>query len=699
MYRVLIFLILTAVLASCASNSKDGIFSSVLTNLDADGKPLPPEGTGVSRRVSGQDGQSFNGVSDGGSGQFVSSRAPYSAETTRAGETQYRLNLVDAPIASAVKNVLGDILNLNYTIDPRVRGSITLQTSQPVSSKTLVDILETTLSANGFGIVKQGDTYNVVPLSEALSTTPAVSVPSVAGRGPGVKIQVVQLNFISAEEMRTILAPISREGSILRVDNARNYLMIAGSNSDLSAMREAIEVFDVDWMKGMSVALHPLKTSKPDAVAKELETIFRAQEGPGTNLIKFVPNERLNSVLVITSRPQYLARAEAWIRQLDRLASTSEQQLFVYAIQNRSAQEMAKVLQSVLSGKSADPLASTPSVSPDLQNSEIASDPANPAPAPSAPGDSGASAAQVGGASVVADIENNALLISTTARNYERIERILQQIDVLPTQVMLEAVIAEVTLNDELKFGVRWFFENGDFSIGFSDLESGGTGKSFPGLGWSFASTNLEVTLNALSAVTNVKVISSPTLMALNNQKATLQIGDQVPIVTRTATSTDDPDAPLVSTVTLKDTGIILNVTPRVNASGRVLLDIEQEASNVVRTTSSGIDSPTIQQRKVSTKVTVNDNEALIIGGLIQERNSKIKTQVPVLGEIPVIGNAFRNKTDTIERTELVIFIRPKVVRNVQEARSVNDEFRRRLDFGASETPGNRMKRDLKRLQ
>jgi general secretion pathway protein D len=187
--------------------------------------------------------------------------------------------------------------------------------------------------------------------------------------------------------------------------------------------------------------------------------------------------------------------------------------------------------------------------------------------------------------------------------------------------------------------------------------------------------------------------------MALNNQKATLQIGDQVPIVTRTATSTDNPDAPLVSTVTLKDTGIILNVTPRVNASGRVLLDIEQEASNVVRTTSSGIDSPTIQQRKVSTKVTVNDNEALIIGGLIQERNSKVKTQVPVLGEIPVIGNAFRNKTDTIERTELVIFIRPKIVRNVQEARSVNDEFRRRLDFGASETPGNRMKRDLKRLQ
>jgi general secretion pathway protein D len=691
MYRVLLYLILVGVLTGCASNSKDGIFSSLVGNLDSNGRPLPPEVSGSSRRLGGQGAESFRGVSDPGSGQFVSGRGPaISTETNNSGGTEYRLNLVDAPIASAVKNVLGDILQLNYTIDPRVRGTITLQTSAPVSKNTLVDILETTLAANGFAVVKSSGTYQIVPLSEALATTPSVSVPSMANRGPGMKIQVVELQYISAEEMRTILAPISRDGSVLRVDNARNYIMIAGTNPDLAAMREAIQVFDVDWMRGMSVALHPLKTSRPDAVAKELETIFRAQEGPGTNLIKFVPNERLNSVLVITSRPQLLARAQGWIRQLDRLASTSDEQLFVYAIQNRSAEEMAKVLQSVLSGKSGDPLQKTPAVSPDLQQDLIEGQP---------PTADATSSGEQGAPSVVADVENNALLISTTSRGYERIERILRQIDVLPTQVMLEAVIAEVTLTDELKFGVRWFFENGDFSIGFSDLANGGTGPSFPGMAWSFASSSLEFTLNALSSVTNVKVISSPTLMALNNQEATLQIGDQVPIVTRTATSVDDPDAPTVNTITMKDTGIILNVTPRVNTSGRVLLDIEQEASSVVRTTTSGIDSPTIQQRKVQTRVAVNDGEALIIGGLIQERKTNQRGQVPILGEIPVLGNAFKNKTNTIERTELVIFIRPKVVRNVDQARSANEEYRRRLDFGASETPGNRIKRDLKRLQ
>nr|WP_290082918.1 type II secretion system secretin GspD [Aquibium sp. A9E412] len=673
--------------AGCRSVDSEGMFSSVLGDLE-NSKQTPRQRNGVSQRISG-DGATFGGVVDPGSGQFVSRRPPaVSVENGSDGVPQFRVNLVDAPIAAAAKNILGDILELTYTVDPRVQGAITLQTSAPVSRDTLVDIFETTLAANGFTIVRNSGTYQIVPLSEALANTPSVSVPSVAPRGPGIKVLVVELQHIAAEEMRNILSPISREGSILRVDNDRNYIMLAGTNADLAAMRDAIGVFDVDWMQGMSVALHPLKTSRPVEVANELETIFRTTDGPGQNVIRFVPNERLNSVLVISSRPQYLRRAEGWIRQLDRIASTNEEQLFVYHIQNRTAEELAGVLQSVLSGQGSGPGGAGSPVSPDLEEVELAS--------ADAPGQASGGAVAP---KVVADTENNALLISTTARDYERIERILEQLDVLPTQVMLEAVIAEVTLNDELKFGVRWFFESGNFSVGLSDLASGLVAPAFPGLSWSFASSDLEVTINALSSVTDVNVISSPTLMALNNQEATLQIGDQVPIVTRTATGVEDPNAPIVNTVTLKDTGIILNITPRVNSAGRVLLDIEQEASSVVRTTSSGIDSPTIQQRKISTRVVVNDGEALTLGGLIQERKTNTRGQVPILGEIPVVGNAFKNKTDKLERTELLILIRPRVLRNFQDARAVNEEFRDRLDFGRSETPENRIRRDLRRLQ
>ncbi len=675
--------------------SGGGLFEDALEGLDASGSAEPkPQKTGLRSLFNrGKIGQTSGAITQG-SGKFVSSRAPAIVpDKTTAGGEGYRINLINAPIASAAKNILGDILGLNYVVDARVKGSMTLQTSSPVGRIALLDIFEATLLANGASIVKGAGSYQIIPIGEALVGTPSISVPSVAPSGPGIKVQVIELRHISAGEMRNILEPISRKGSILRVDDARNYVMIAGTNADLAAMRDAISVFDVDWMRGMSVALHPLKTSQPAEVARELETIFGVKEGPGAGVIRFVPNQRLKSILVMTSRPQYLKRAASWIRQLDRLANTNEERLFVYEIQNRSAEELATVLQSVIA--SGGRREAGGAIAPDLNPTEISSAGAQ---------SSGASNANLSydgagaGTSVVADVENNALLISSTAREYERIERILQQLDVLPTQVLLEAVIAEVSLNDELKFGVRWFFENGNFSLRLSDLASGFVGPSFPGLGWTYATKDIQVTLNALSSVTDVKVVSSPNLMALNNQKAILQIGDQVPIITQTSTSPVGGGAPVINTVELKDTGVILAMTPRVNSSGRVLLDIEQEVSNVVRTTSSGIDSPTIQQRKVATRVAVNDGEVLALGGLIQERKTNSRGQVPVLGEIPILGNAFKNKTDTISRTELIIFIRPRIVRNVREARQVTDEFRRNLEFG-ERTPGQKINSQLRRLQ
>lgn len=443
-------------------------------------------------------------------------------------------------------------------------------------------------------------------------------------------------------------------------------------------MRDAISVFDVDWMRGMSVALHPLKASAPQAVADELTTIFAARTGPGKDLIQFVPNERLNAVLIITSRPVLLDRAAVWIRKLDRLANANEKQLFVYQIQNRPAKELADVLQSVLNSNAT----TTPNgtgVAPDLVAATISTETEGVAPERSAP--AAVSADDGGKISVVADVENNALLISTTQREYDRVEQILRQLDVLPTQVLIEAVIAEVTLNDELEFGLRWAIESGNFSFGLSDLASGFAGANFPGFNWGFASPDVRVTLNALNSVTDVNVISSPTLMAMNNQKAVLQVGDQVPIVTQTSASTQSGSAPVINTVELKDTGIILTIQPRVNRSGRVMLNIDQEASSVVQTTTSGIDSPTIQQRRLSTRVVVNDGQSIALGGLIQERNTLSRGQVPLLGDIPLIGNAFKNKTDAIRKTELIIFVRPRVVRSAHEARDITAEFKGKLQL------------------
>ncbi len=697
-----VFCMAFAVLAGCASENGDERWNSLMEGV---GKPRGASAYGYpsSKAIIGAQGTGTApvGFAQVGTGEFTGHPASsITAGKAPDGSEGYTINLIDAPVAQAAKKILGDIMGYNYLVDPKVSGNITLQTSTPMSRQSLLDILEVSLATNGAAIVKKADRYEIVPVTEATASN-AIIGSRVPTNEPGMKVQVLQLNFIGADEMREIIEQVSKRGAVLRTDPTRNYIVVAGNNGELAAIREAISVFDVDWMKGMSTALYPLKASQPQELVKELNSVFGAEGGPNAKTIRFIPNNRLNAILAITSRPSYLPKVSAWIAKLDKIAQTNEEQLFVYEIQNRPAAELAKVLQSVLaSGQTGGGTVVQQSmVAPDLIAETVAAG-GDGAPMEMPPEATVEPASlQVRSVpSVVADVENNALLISTTAREYQRIEQILRQLDVLPTQVFLEAVIAEVTLNDELKFGLRWYLEHNSDGFGLSDLASGAVAATFPGFNWTHIAGDAQAALHALSSVTNVKVISSPNLMVINNQQAKLQVGDQVPTITQTSSSTSSADAVIVNSVELKDTGIILAVTPRINSSGRVMLDIQQEVSNVVETTTSGIDSPTIQQRKISTRVVVNDGESLALGGLIQEKKSLGQKKMPVLGDIPVFGNAFKSKTDGINRTELIIFIRPRIVRDVQEARQVTDEFRQQFDFGRNDTPGRRMQRDLVRV-
>jgi general secretion pathway protein D len=312
---------------------------------------------------------------------------------------------------------------------------------------------------------------------------------------------------------------------------------------------------------------------------------------------------------------------------------------------------------------------------------------------------SGGVAYRAGAAKVVVDEQMHTLVIQTVPTEYQRILRILRHLDVPGTQVMLEGTIAEVTLTDELKFGLKWFFEKGHHSLTLTDAASGLVASAFPGFSYFLSASNINVVLDAVSSITKVNVISAPTLTVMNNKTAVLQVGDQVPIVTQSAQSVTAAGAPILNTVQMLDTGVILSVTPHVNDNGRVILDIEQEVSNVAPTTSSGIDSPTIQQRRVRTTVTVADGESVALGGMIQERDNAGKTQVPILGDIPILGNAFGTKQDQINRTELMIIIHPRVVRDGEEAQRATEEYRSRIRWEPprSQMGRSKLERDLGR--
>lgn len=660
-----------------------------------------------------------------GSGQFIAEPTPrVPAATNASASGGVTLNLIDIPIQQAAKAVLGEILGASYLVDPAVNGRVTVATPRPVTKDVLLQIFEAALKGANAAIVDSGEVYKIVPLDQARTAGAPVRV---MGRRPkeeglGTRIEVAQLRFVSATDLKRLIEPMAPKSSIIQADNSRNILTLSGTTEDLAVIRDYIVMFDVDTMRGMSFEIVPVRSSDPDLLAEELRTVFAAdKEGPMSGMIRFIGHKRLSSVLVISPQRRYLARAEFWIKKLDARASNGEKQFYTYRVQNRPARELVEILNAMFVSDGPTGQNSQANIAPRTQPVAVStSDAPAPVVTPSQQGFStfgpqpprGPSAATTFGATgqpasasnqptnfgldtpnsqqrslggdsrvkFAADATKNALIIVATPEDYRRILTVIQGLDQLPNQVLIEAVIAEVTLTDEMKFGVRWTLQSHASQGVFSDVASGAIGSVFPGFSYLLTGAKSQFTLNALSAKTNVNVISSPSLTVLDNKTATLQVGDQVPITTQSAVNTIVTGAPVINSVSYRDTGVILSITPHINESGRVILDIEQEVSSVSQTTTSTIDSPTIQQRKVKTTVVLNDGEALTLGGLIQTKRTKTKEQLPILGDIPVIGTAFRSKDDVANKTELVIMIVPRVIRSLGEAHAISSEFRAKLE-------------------
>ena len=290
---------------------------------------------------------------------------------------------------------------------------------------------------------------------------------------------------------------------------------------------------------------------------------------------------------------------------------------------------------------------------------------------------------------ITSDDQNNAVIVFSAPREYSVIEDALRKLDIPPVQVLIEAAITEVSLNDNLRYGVQWQLGSGGDRVSLTEGKTSSPTRIFPGFSYLFTNgTDIKATLNALNEVTDINVVSAPKLMVLNNQTAVLQVGDEVPVVTASAVSTQTPDAPIVNSVEYRETGVILKVTPRVNGSGSVLLDISQEVSDVAETGTSTINSPTIQQRKIATTVVAQDGQTIALGGLIREVKTRGRDGVPLLSQIPVVGALFGNHTNTVKRTELLVLLTLRVVRSPVDAEAITAELRARMQSaGASPWP------------
>lgn len=591
------------------------------------------------------------------------------------------LDFADADIKDVARAVLGDILKVSFMVDPQVQGRVTLKTSAPLRKEDVVAALETALKASGAVIIVTDGVYRVLPAAEAQKRTPGYDVAySGRERSPGYGIEIVPLRFIAAAEMKKVLEPMAPAGAILNVDATRNLIFVAGTAQEREAMLDTIRLFDVDYMRGMSYALvHPDHVDAP-ALAQELGRIYASTRGPGAGVIRFVPLSRVNTLLIASPSAALLKDVARWVNRLDVPPRGPGRRIYYYRLQNAKAEDVARSLAAVY-GSAVD-LGTTPEPDPapsvdGFETGVDAPPPPDAGAAPARPQANGALRDSLGkGPHIAIDQANNALLIRADGTEYASLERLLREVDVAPDQVMIEVTIAEVTLNDTLKYGVEWFFKNADQTYKLS--KTGTVSSFFPGFAFTYKVPDVDVALSALGSVSDVKIISSPKLYTLNNKVATLQVGDQVPIITQSAAGVRDAtDLTVVNSVQLRDTGILLRVTPRIGKSGTVFVEVKQEVSAAVETETSGIDSPTIQQRKLATTVAVQDGDSIALGGLIRDSHNYGDSGVPFLKDVPLLGKLFGTTNVTGDRTELLIFLRPRIIRSPAGAREMTDELRR----------------------
>lgn len=691
---------------------------------EGEGVPIdltPPAGTTRSK---------VTGFREPGTGAYAAGTraATPPAFGPEGNQATISLNYFNADVREVVRSVLGDTLHLPYAVDSAVQGTITLQTPGPVRADEALVALSNALHASNLAMIESRGLYRVIPSAIAAQEAP-MARPGLGTSGT----RVINLQYVSATEIVKVLQPLLPAAVSVHADPDRNLVIVSGSEEGVEDVVNKIEVFDVDYLKGLSFELLPLQNAQASAVGTEVTSLLAKSSGVTAGLIHIVPIERLNALLVTAVRPAYLLRVEQWVKRLDQPATgdTLDRKLFVYRVQNGRAADLAATLHKILIGGSGDAdhsasrgpagvaqvsgsaagLSGISDVPEVLQGGltttggETGADAPHSGPLPQGTGvdNSGGTDGAMQGVRITADDENNAIIVMGTAAQYGTIESALRQLDRQPLQVLIEATVAEVTLGNQLAYGLQYAVKSGNFQAAFAPSAAGatttntssGTAGVAAGLASLLTSSsafnlsyvsgaNSSVLLQLLQGLTEVKVLSSPNLLVLNDQSAQLQVGDQVPIATQSSQSTLAAGAPIVNSIEYRDTGVILKITPRVNASGLVLLDVDQEVSSVSSTTSSSLDTPTISQRRVNSSIAVADGQTVALAGLISDTRSKTKNGIPVLQNIPGIGFLFGTTTKSTSRDELIVFITPHIVRNQLAENAITEELRQKLPLAAS---------------
>jgi general secretion pathway protein D len=674
------------------------------------------------------------------------------------------LNLKNADLVEAVR-VLMETMNLNYMVDPRVKGTVNVRASGKLSQSELLGIMEALLVVNNATLIKGDKVYKIVPLEKA--STGAMPVYSKGAAPVGMTAQVVFLQQTDPKELVKVLKPMVSAGGAIS-EGSHNSMILVDYPGNLDKLLELIHLVDSRALSQTLVRLLRVQNSDPNEIITEMETIFSAYGAlaqKGKFGVSFLPVTRLNSVMVLAASPALMDRAVYWVRQLD-LQSEMLANVHVYHVQNYKAKNLADLLTQAYGGQVAPAIkekkpetAATPTLGGTgtgttgglgttggmgagtsgtgatttgttglgTGTSGLGTTAGTRAAgtAVTAGKEKAAPAAGLGGAGtakegvrIIPDEENNLLVVVAPPHEWRIISELLPKLDIMPRQVLNEVLIAEITLTDELRFGIEWFLgatpTTGTTSSGTVTSTTATTGNvlSLPTTtstsgtitgpggqtfnvtgtaastfsaagGFTFALAALSTAktfINMLASEGKVKILASPQIMAANNQEARIHIGEDTPILT-------SESVPLVSqttsfstsTIQYRSTGIILSVKPQINKSGLVTLDISQEVSAVQTTTSGVNNTPTFTIRTAKTSLITGDNQTVVLGGLIRDDLSRSKSGIPILRRMPLLGNLFGVEDTKYTKTEIIVLITPHIISNLEEGARITHDMKEKV--------------------
>ncbi len=642
------------------------------------------------------------------------------------------LNFDNADIYEFI-HAMSQVLNLNYIIDPSVKGVVNVRSAQKIEPDQLFQIFKKILNINGLDIRSEGAYYYILTAQKPSSLI--VQGPEGIGDlkdSPRVVTQVVPVLFAAAAEMSKLIQPyLSDRGMIFEVPN-HNTLIISAFESKVIDALQILALIDISPLATMNARMVRVEKASLFDLRDELTEIFTAMNINQKDLegITSIPLERTNSLLLISHHAYLVDNAENWIKELDVVPSEGRDDIYIYNVRNSVASDLAELLNEILYGASAGgrttgqgkkglvdkkqktSSATSPSSSKSRTTSKSQQDKASKSLAKKSPtspagADTAAAMRLAGEAAIIADDNRNIIIIKALPADYPRIIKLIEKLDNMPTQVLIEVLVAEVTLTDAWEFGIEWWLKEKTMQSTTTNADGTTTTTTTPygigtnlanvaqdlyGLTYSFLSDNEKVfgLLHALASNSDVNILSSPQIMVLNNETATINVGREVPIVTSesavqnvvstpTSATTGTSSGTVDKTVEYKDVGVILEATPKINANGIIILEISQQVSEARKNTVSGIDSPEILKREIQTTLAVKDGQSILMGGLISKSQDTTDSGVPYLKDLPYLGWFFKSQQQSTTKTELLIMITPHVIESEDVLDQYVNNFRKKV--------------------